>query len=153
MDPLVPGYYEQTEEKPSFSHAITFLTRTGLMRNQPDVFHNNFPAMEKGHLTEEEAEIAKTIFFRRVQTKNMWEEADMVPVNSQIVSEQGKPGVPFHVFISGENEEEYWSEILVSYAKATAGEYYILDAGHYIYLYNPELIAEKSKELIKTSLK
>jgi len=149
LDPLVPGYYEQTEEKPSFSRVTTLLARTGLIRNQPDVFRNNFPAMKKGHLTKEEAEIARTIFFRRVQTKNMWEEVDMVPTNSHSVLEQGKPDIPFHAFISSENEEEYWRESIISYAKATAGEYFILDAGHYIHLDNSELIAQESRELIE----
>ncbi len=149
LDPLVPGYYEQTEEEPSFSHVITILAQTGMMRNQPDVFRNNFHAMKKGHLSEEEAETARTIFFRRVQTKNMREEADMVPANSQAVLEQGKPDIPFHSFISSENEEEYWRESIISYAEATAGDYFILDAGHYIHLDNPEMISEKSRELIE----
>ncbi len=148
LDPLVPGYYEQTEKKPSFPTIITLLARTGLMRNQPDVFRNNFPAMKKGHLTEEEAEIARTIFFRRVQTKNMLEEADMIPINSQTVFEQGDPDIPFNAFISSENEEEYWRKSIISYTKATGGEYYILDVGHYMHIDDPELVAEKSRKLI-----
>src|SRR6056297_184629 len=86
LDAMVPGYIEQTEEKKSLSPIITFLARSGLIRNGPDIFENNFIAMKKGHLTEEEAEIAKTIFFRRVQTNNMREEIDMLETNSQIVS-------------------------------------------------------------------
>ncbi len=151
LDPLVPGYYEQTKEEPSLSRAINILARTGLMRNQPDVFRDNFPAMKKGHLTEEEAEIARTIFFRRLQTDNMWEEADMVPLNSEKVSEQGNPGLPFHAFISVENEEELWKESITSYTNATGGEYFMLDAGHYIHLDDPELIAETARELIENA--
>ncbi len=151
LDPLVPGYYEQTEEEPSLSRVINILARTGLMRNQPDVFRDNFPAMKKGHLTEEEAEIARTIFFRRLQTDNMWEEADMVPLNSEKVSGQGNPALPFHAFISGENEEEYWKESIASYTKATGGEYFILDAGHYIHLDEPEFIAKKTRGLIENA--
>ena len=149
LDPLVPAYNKETEEAPSFSRMIDFLTRTGLVRNQPDVFRNNFQAMQKGHLTEEEAEIARTIFYRRVQTNNMWEEIDTMPNNAQTVSAQGKPDLPFHVFISGDNEEALWEESLVAYAEETGGEHFILDAGHYIHLYKPELIAEKSRRLIE----
>lgn len=151
LDPLVPDYYERTEEEKSLSHVITLLARTGLIRSKPDVFRNNFPAMKKGHLTEEEAKIARTIFFRRVQTKNMWEEVDLLPTNSQLVFEHGKPDLPFHVFISGKEEED-WRESLISYAKATGGEYFILDAEHYIHLDKPKLIAEKSRELIENAI-
>ena len=152
LDPLVPDYQKQTEEETSFSLVIDLLMSTGLVRNQPEVFNENFPAMKKGHLTEEEAEIARTIFYRRVQTENMKEEVDSLQDNAQLVSKQGKPDLPFHAFISGENEEEYWSKSLTSYAKETGGEYFILDAGHYIHLDKPELIAEKSRELIEKSI-
>ena len=153
LDPLVPGVVEQSEEKPSLSPLITILTRSGLVRNQPDVFDNNFEAVKKELLTEKEAEIARTIFYRRVQTKNMWKEVDMVTANSQIVSEQGKPGIPFSAFISSRNEDQYWQDSINNYVKATNGESFILDADHYIHLDSPELIAEKSKEIIEKNIK
>ncbi|MFW5961976.1 MAG: alpha/beta hydrolase [bacterium] len=148
LDPLVPGYIEQTEEKPSLSPLITVLTRTGLVRNQPDVFNNNFEAVKKGLLTAKEAEIARTIFYRRVQTKNMWEEVDMVESNSQLVSEQKRSAIPFYAFISSENEKELWQNSINSYAKKTNGQTFILNGSHYIHLDKPELIAEKTKEII-----
>lgn len=151
LDPLVPGYVEQAEEKLSLSLMITLLTRTGLVRNQPDVFENNFHAVKKGHLTKAEAEIAKTIFFRRVQTKNMWEEVDMVDKNSKIVAEQGIPNIPFYAFISTKNEEEQWRDSIISYTKASGGKHFLLDADHYIHLDYPELIAEKSKRIIENN--
>ncbi|WP_350344028.1 alpha/beta hydrolase [Proteinivorax tanatarense] len=149
LDSLVPEYYEQTKEEPSLSRVIGFMTRSGLVRNQPEVFDNSFPAMEKGHLTEEEAKVARTIFYRRVQTENMWEESDMLLTNSKKVAGQGKPDVPFYIFISEENEDAYWKKSLVSYAETTGGEHFILDGGHYIHLDRPEFIAEKSREIIK----
>ncbi len=100
-------------------------------------------------MTEEEAEAARTKFFRRLQTDNTWEEADMVPLNSEKVSGQGNPDLPFHAFISDENDEEYWGKIITSYINATGGESFILDAGHYVHLDEPELIAEKSREVIE----
>jgi pimeloyl-ACP methyl ester carboxylesterase len=152
LDPLVPGYIEKTEEKPSLSPLITVLTRTGLVRNQPDVFSNNFHAAKKGVLTEKEAKIARTIFYRRVQTKNMWEEVDTVTANSKTVSEQDQSDTPFYAFISSRNEEKLWQDSLVSYTKSNNGEAFILDADHYIHLDYPELIAEKSKEIIEKSI-
>ncbi len=152
LDPLVPGYIEQIEEEPpTVSSIVTLLARSGLMRNQPDVFENNFHAMKKGNLTDEEAEVARTIFFRRVQSKNMVEEMDMVADNSQLVFEQGEIDIPFHAFISGESEEDR-EEFLTSYVNRTGGEYFILDAEHYIHQDRAELIAEKSKELIEGTI-
>ncbi len=147
LDPLIPEYYEQTEEAPSLSRVISLLARTGLMRQQPDVCRNNFEAIKKGRLTEEEIAAACSIFYRRTLTSNMWEEADKVPANAQLVLEQGEPDIPFHVFISGEGED-MWQEILQTFAQATGGEHYILEAEHYIHLDEPELIAEKSRELL-----
>lgn len=148
LDPLMPGFIENSEEKPSLSPLITILTRTGLVRNQADVFDNNFEAVKKGLLTAKEAEIARTIFYRRVQTKNMWEEVDMVEKNSQLVSKEDKSEIPFYAFISSENEDEYWQQSINSYAKAANGQTFILDGSHYIHLDYPELIAEKTKEII-----
>ncbi|MFO7729304.1 MAG: alpha/beta hydrolase [Spirochaetia bacterium] len=149
LDALVPGYIEHTEEEKSMSRMITFLARSGLMRSGPDIFESNFHAMKKGLLTEEEAEIAKTIFLRRVYTKNMWAEWRMLNSNSQTVSTQGKPEVPYYAFISAENEEAWWQDSITSYAEAIGGDYSILDGNHYIHLDHPDLIAQKSRELIE----
>ncbi len=149
LDAVVPGYVEETENLPSLSPAITFLTRSGLVRNQPGVFENNFHAMKKGHLTEAEAQVAETIFFRRVQTRNMHAEVDALRTNARIVADLGKPGVPFHAFISGENPEELWRDSIASYAASTGGRHAVLDGGHYIHLDYPERIAARSRELIE----
>ncbi|TDQ01671.1 pimeloyl-ACP methyl ester carboxylesterase [Halanaerobium saccharolyticum] len=153
LDPLVPGVVEKSEEGPFLSPVITFLTRTGLVRHQPEVFDNNFEAAKKDLLTAKEAQIARTIFYRRVQTKNMWKEVDMVTANSKTVSEQGKLEIPFSAFISSQNEKDYWQESITSYARATNGQTFILDGSHYIHLDYPELIAEKSKEIIEKTIK
>lgn len=148
LDPLVPGFIEKSEEGPFLSPVITILTRTGLVRNQPEVFDNNFEAAKKGLLTESEAEIARTIFYRRVQTKNMWEEVEMVESSSQLVSKQDQSAVPFYAFISSQNEEENWQKSINSYAKAANGQTFLLDGSHYIHLDYPELIAERVREII-----
>lgn len=152
LDPLVPGFIEKSKEKPSLSPLITVLTRSGLVRNQPDIFDNNFEAVKKGLLTEKEAEIARTIFYRRVQTKNIWEEVDMVTANSKIVSEQKKAKVPFYAFVSSQNEEKHWQNSINSYAEAAKGQVFILDGTHYIHLDYPKLIADKSKEIIEKNI-
>jgi len=54
-------------------------------------------------------------------------------------------------FISGEGEEK-WQDILSTYAKDTGGEDYILEAGHYLHLDMPEMIAETSTDLINQAI-
>ena len=152
LDPLVPEYKEISEEGPGTSRVISFLANTGLMRNQPKVFEDNFPAMKKGHLDDEAASAAESLFFRRVQTENMWQEAALVGDNAKTVMKNGMPKVPFHAFISAENDDENWEESITAYTDATDGEAYILEGEHYIHLDFPELIAEKSSELLKESL-
>jgi pimeloyl-ACP methyl ester carboxylesterase len=150
LDPLVPEYHELGEDDASLSPFVTFLARTGLMRSGPDVFAANFPAMVAGRLTEREAEVAETIFMRRTNTRNMYAEIDALPENVRLVLEQGKPDVPFHVFISDRGTEA-WKESLIAYAEATGGEYFLLDAEHYLHLDRPELIAETSSDLIEAA--
>ncbi len=150
LDPLVPEYYQQGDSGNSLSPAVTVMARTGLMRSGPDVFASNFPAMVKGHLNAQEAEVAETIFMRRTNTKNMLAEVDALPENSQRVLEQGPPDLPFLVFVSDQGSE-VWKESLISYAEATDGEYFLLDAEHYVHLDKPEFIAEKSRELIESA--
>ena len=82
----------------------------------------------------------------------MWAEVDLVAANSKIVSEQGKPEIPFFAFISSRNEEDYWQDSINSYAETSGGQAYILDGDHYIHLDYPELIAEKSKEIIEKTI-
>ena len=152
LDPLVPEYKEVSEEGPTPSRLISFLANTGLMRNQPKVFEDNFHAMKKGHLNGEAASAAESLFFRRVQTENMWQEAQLVGDNAKTVMENGIPNVPFHAFISKENDSENWIESITVYTNATEGEAYILEGEQYIHLDFPEFIAEKSRELVEESL-
>ena len=151
LDPLVPEYRKQTNESPSLSRPLTFLARSGLMRNQPDVCGDNVPAIRAGALSEEEAEIACTIFFRRTFTKDMWNEADALAGNSELVAAQEATAVPFHAFISGEGEE-LWVDVLTAHADNRAGESFVLDAGHYVHVHEPERIAAESRPLIEASL-
>lgn len=148
LDPLVPDYYELREDEASLSPIVTILAYTGLMRSGPDVFANNFPAMVAGRLTEREAEVAETVFMRRTNTRNMYAEIDALPENAHQLLEQGVPNVPFHAFISNRGTEA-WRESIVAYSEATGGEFFPLNADHYVHLDEPELIAETSRQLIE----
>ena len=151
LDPLVPEYYEIGEDAASLSPMVTFLARTGLMRSGPDVFAQNFPAMVAGRLTESEAEVAETVFMRRTNTATMYDEIDALAENTRRVLEQGKPDVPFHAFVSNEGTEA-WKDSLAAYSDATGGEAFLLDAGHYLHLDQPEQIAETGRELIEAAV-
>ncbi len=147
LDPLVPGYHEVAQEKPSFSRLTNFLVDTGLVRNRPEVFYENFHA--KSFLDKFDIYVAKTLFYRRVQTDNMWNEIEYLDKNASLVSKNNQIQIPFHAFISSENEDDYWKQKIVSYSKNTGGKNFILDGGHYIHLDFPEYIAKKSKNLIE----
>ncbi|MDF1616552.1 alpha/beta fold hydrolase [Petrocella sp. FN5] len=145
LDPLVPGYYEQQEEMDNpLSPFITFLARSGLMRQQPGVCEDNFFAIKKGHLNENETEIACTLFMRRVMTKNMWEEYRSLEENSQLVLNNDRPNVPIYTFISSENDED-WQKILSDYSD----ESFLLDAHHYVHLDETDFIAKKILESLE----
>lgn len=147
LDPLVPEYYIATEDEPEFPNLIAFLAQTGLMRSQPEVCQNNFPAIQKGHLSATDIEVACTIFYRRTFTKNMRAEAKAIGVNAEIVLQQAKLTVPFHCFIGKESDQK-WQTTISSFAQANNGEVYLLEAGHHLHLEQPQLIAEKSRALI-----
>ncbi|MFP4152609.1 MAG: hypothetical protein ACLFSV_07160, partial [Alkalispirochaeta sp.] len=95
--------------------------------------------------------IACTIFFRRTFTQDMWNEDDALAANVERVSSESQSSVPFHAFVSGEGEE-LWVDVLTSYVEDAGGESFVLDAGHYIHLDEPELIADESRPLIEASL-
>jgi pimeloyl-ACP methyl ester carboxylesterase len=153
LDPLVPEYHQHTDDPPSFSRVVSFLARTGLMRHNEGVFRANFPAMREGLLSDSDAEVARTLFFRRVQTEPMWAEIEMLSENTETLLASGRSAVPFHVFISSENENDEWESMLTAYAEATGGEALLLEAGHYIHLHEPERIAEISRALIDQVLR
>lgn len=145
LDPLVPDYYVQEEDRDNpLSPLVTFLARTGLMRQQEGVCENNLPVLQKGHLNGEEIEAACALFMRRVMTKNMWEEYRSLDDNNQLVLNGPELEVPFYAFISSQNEE-LWIEALEDYADAS----FILDGDHYIHLDKAELIGEKMTDIME----
>lgn len=141
LDPLVPAYYEEHGEEPDVSGVVTFLARSGLMRQQPDVFHENFHAMAKGLLDDDDAEAARSVFNRRVQTANMADEAEKLTDNVRTVQDAGTPDAPFFAAIaSGNHDGQPFIEAL---AEETGGDSRVFEGGHYIHLDQPEAIAEQ----------
>jgi pimeloyl-ACP methyl ester carboxylesterase len=142
LDPLVPDYYEQdVEQENPLSPLITFLARTGMMRQQKNVCENNLPVIQKGHLKSNEIDVIRTLFMRRVMTQNMWDEYRSLEENNQLVLDGPKLSVPFYTFISGK-EKDIWIDTLKNYSDKS----FILNADHYIHLDEPEFIADKITE-------
>ena len=148
LDTLIPNYFLETKEEVSISWIVTFLARSGLMRNQPNVCYDNFLAVQKGNLSEEDKKIACSIFFRRVNTKNMQNEANMISRNSEIVNQNDNLSSSFNVFISNE-ADDLWKETLINYSKNTNGKYYLLNASHYVHLDKPNFISHKIKMILE----
>jgi pimeloyl-ACP methyl ester carboxylesterase len=151
LDPLVPGYHEATGEDASLSPWITFLARTGLMRNGPQVFARNFPAMVEGRLTTEEAAAARAIFMRRTNTPDMWAEARAMPANSAVVRDAAPPPVPVFALVS-HAQPAAWQAAITACAQATGGAVRMLDAGHYLHVEEPERVARISRTWIDAAM-
>lgn len=149
LDPLVPEYELKKESKPSTSNIIDFLMKSGLVRHEPSVFNKNFKAAKKDLLNTKDKKIARTIFYRRVQTKNMKEELKVIDENVKTVLENTENKVPFHVFISNQNEDELWKKSLISYTNSTGGKHFVLDGDHYIHLDFPDFISNNIKNIIE----
>ena len=149
LDTLIPDYFLETKEEVKISPIVTFLANSGLMRNQPNVCHDNFLAVQKGNLSEEDKEIACSIFFRRINTENMQNEAKMISKNSKLVNQNDNLSSPFNVFISNE-ADVLWKETLIHYSEKTGGKYYLLNASHYVHLDKPRFIYNKIIDLLES---
>jgi pimeloyl-ACP methyl ester carboxylesterase len=141
LDPLVPGYLERTQERPTLSRLETVLARTGLMRDGPDVFAENFPAMVAGRLDPTEAAAAEAIFMRRTHTSDMWAELRALDRNAATVADAMPIAAPFHAVLS-ERGTQVWADAVRDFAAATGGEILPLDAGHYVHVDRPGRVAE-----------
>ncbi|AFG36936.1 alpha/beta fold hydrolase [Spirochaeta africana] len=148
LDPLIPEYHEYETRPPGFPAPIIFLARTGLMRNQPDVFQENFAAAPL--LSPADAAAAEAIFHRRLFSRPMQAEADMIPANVGTLLEQPEPtaGVPFHAFISSRNENEHWAQLIAERSQRSGGQHFLLDADHYIHLDALDKVAEEILALL-----
>lgn len=141
LDPLVPGYLDRAEERPSLSRLETVLARTGLMRSGPEVFERNFPAMVAGRLDPDEAAAAEAIFMRRTHTPAMWSELRALDRNAAAVDGALPIDVPFHAVLS-EQGTGTWTSAVRDFVAGRGGDLLSLDAGHYVHVERPDRVAE-----------
>jgi len=152
LDPAVPEAYEKYPLPPQFMRGLTgFGARIGVTRFFPGIV-NSSAAIKENLLTEQEKSVYRAIFYRKTQTSNMNEEVKMIADNARIVAEAGIPEVPMYFFISDGAEIPLadWKEQLIHYADSAAnGQYLILDCGHYVHDYEPDIIMEESVKYIE----
>lgn len=153
LDPAIPAAYEKFPLPSDFTMGITsFAARIGITRFFPSIV-NSSAAIEENHLSEQEKNIYRAIFYEKTQTSNMNEEVKMIVNNAQKVSEGGIPNVPMYFFISNGKEVplDDWKDLLMEYVGAAQdGKYMILDSGHYIHDYESEIIVEESVKFIES---
>ena len=150
LDPLVPPYYESADTPAPVSRVVSFLARSGLMRHNEEVFQTQFPAMAQGHLDQDSAQVAETLFMRRVMTANMWDESRALPENIGTLLALGTPPVSFHALIASDTEDS-WKDSIRQYTEHSDGTSRVLDGGHYIHLYQPDQVAREIRRIVEGS--
>jgi pimeloyl-ACP methyl ester carboxylesterase len=145
LDPAIPTIYEvlPLPSLPSIL-AAKFFARTGMIRLIPSIA-NSSAAIESGYLSAEDTTTYRSLFYRRTLTSNMLEEVKKVQANAEKVGQAGIPiEVPMYFFISDGNEIGIpnWREMLSDYiGQLDRGQFLYLDVGHYVHVWEPELIA------------
>lgn len=150
LDPAVPQTYVDQPPPRAMIAAITFTSRSGLIRLAPSICMES-PAVSQGHLTAEETAAFCSLLSRRTLTGDMLAEVDAAEANAEQVANQGIPTVPLYFFISDGEELalDNWGEVLAAYAEeAKDGRYLVLDVGHYVHNLAADVIAEESRAFI-----
>ncbi|MDQ0173511.1 alpha/beta fold hydrolase [Paenibacillus tundrae] len=152
LDPAVPEVYE---EYPLPSPGMMVLTgmgaRLGITRYFPGIVDSS-AAIQQKHLSSQEEELYRALFYKSTQTSNMNDEVKMIRDNAAKVLEHGVPDVPMYFFGSSGEEVpmKNWQAVLKNYiASVKNGEILILPGGHYIHNEAPNRIAEESKRFIE----
>jgi len=152
LDPAIPAAYEKYPLPSELSMALTtFGARIGITRFFPAIVDSS-AAIGENHLSDQENKIYRAIFYAKTQTSNMNEEVKIIVNNAQKVADGGIPDVPMYFFISNGQEIPLadWGNLLITYTEsARNGKYMVLNCGHYIHNYEPEIIAEESMKYIE----
>lgn len=153
LDPAIPAAYKEYPLPSNMVMKLTsFAARIGITRFVPAIA-NSSAAITEDHLSDEEKDIYRAMFYKQTQTSNMIEEVKMILNNAEVVSEAGIPDVPMYFFISNGEEVplDNWQGLLTKYIDDSRnGKYMILDSGHYIHNYESEIIAKESMKFIES---
>lgn len=155
LDPSIPSVYEIFSIPPQSSLILPSLfARSGLRRLVPSFF-NQSAAIAAGHLTKEDEEIYRSLFYRSTLTVNMIEEMKQVKHNANMVKIDGIPKqIPMLFFISDGEEAavDNWESMLMDYAaQLNFGETIVLATGHYIHAWEPKQISDEIDAFLSDS--
>lgn len=152
LDIAVPGYHEESGDSIFADKAMRFIVNSGMIR-LADVEDFGWCA-GTSYLTEEENEIYKALIYSRRGSKTMVHEAECCKKNMQIISDNGAPDVPMLFFISKQmakvqfpDDPDKYLQLYRSYTD-NKQEYIDMDCGHYVHIYEPDLIAEEIRRFI-----
>ncbi|WP_338541272.1 alpha/beta fold hydrolase [Paenibacillus tundrae] len=152
LDPAVPEVYEEYPLPSPGTMALTGMgARIGITRFFPGIVDSS-AAIQQKHLSSQEEELYRALFYKSTQTSNMNDEVKMIRENAAKVLEHGVPDVPMYFFSSSGEEVpvQNWQAVLKNYiASVKNGEILILPGGHYIHNEAPDRIAEESKRFIE----
>jgi len=133
---------------------LAFAENMGLTRFIPSMVESE-AAITAGDLTAHEKDIYRAIFYRRTNTPPMIEELVDLMDNAHKVDALPPPQLPVLFFISNGDgiglgySKEQWQGFQISYlSKIANSKYVLMDHGHYLQDFAPDVLAEKIKEFI-----
>jgi pimeloyl-ACP methyl ester carboxylesterase len=155
LDPLIPDFVEQYLALPGKA-ALLFMqlvSRAGLTRVMPETeMKKRFPPIGSRELSAEDKMQFCALFHKRAFTSNMRKEIDVLKSNAARVKSTHTPiRAPIYFFISEGTDVPgmHWRESLVNFSnQCTAGRYTLLDCGHYVHHWKPDVISREMKAFI-----
>ena len=152
LDMAVPEYYENMEINIPLMKLGQCAADLGITRVIPKSAESD--AIKYGTLTEEEKNIYRALFYYRMATETMIDEAKSIKENAKIVAQNGVPQVAMQLFISDGTggtgfDKETWRRIPKEYiSEVESGKYMELDCPHYVHDYEYERISEEIKSFL-----
>ncbi len=153
LDMAVPEFYSIMNINIPLIKLGHYASKLGIIRFIPCVSESE--AIKYGTLTDREKDIFRAVFYNRIATSAMINEAKSVKDNAMIVSKSGVPNVPILAFISDGSggttfDEKTWRDISKRYiAKFSNSKYIDLDCPHYVHDHEYVKISKEIKEYLK----
>lgn len=152
LDMATPSAYENYAVNLSLTRLTKFAADKGFVRLIPKASESD--AIQSGQLTEEEVELYKAVYHRRMLTAPMINEIQEVKENSKRVKAGGMPKVPIYLFSSNGERTGFsastWLKFQKDFAERAAnGNFTKLDVPHSVHNYAYEQIADEIKEFLR----
>ena len=133
---------------------LAFAENIGVTRFIPSKVESE-AAITAGDLTTHEKDIYRAIYYRRTNTPPMVEELVDLVDNAHKVKALPPPQLPVLFIISNGDgidlgySKEVWQGFQISYlSKIANSKYVLMDCGHYVQDFEPDVVAQKIKDFI-----